>query len=153
MGRAASGCFCLDLGASAWSLGGLARVGRGIVVYRRRANSCEVSRMVGQEARKRSMAGCQGWEHIEPCLKPGHAPSTGAERGWVKGYKKGGRTIKKRRHVDTSRGADWMDHYNPVFVLDGKLFAIVKLKGEKTASEAISFRGSREGVICLLWVS
>lgn len=109
--------------------------------------------MVGQEARKRSVAGCQGREHIEPCLKPGHAPSTGAERGWVKGYKKGGRTIKKRRHVDTSRRADWTDHYKPVFVLDRKLFAIVKQRRGKTASKAISFKGSREGVICLLWVS
>lgn len=75
--------------------------------------------MVGQAARKRSMAGCQGWEHTEPCLKPGRAPSTGAESEWVKGYKKkrggGGRTIKKKRRADTSEGADWLDHYNPVF--------------------------------------
>lgn len=30
------------------------------LVYRRRANSCEVSRMMGQGARKRSVASCQG---------------------------------------------------------------------------------------------
>lgn len=46
--------------------------------------------MVGQEDRKRSVAGCQGWKHTAPCLKPGRAPSTGAERGWVKGYTKEG---------------------------------------------------------------
>lgn len=46
--------------------------------------------MVGQEDRKRSVAGCQSWEHTEPCLRPGRAPSTGAERGWVKGHNKGG---------------------------------------------------------------
>lgn len=112
------GCVCWPLGDRS----GLDRDCRG-----RRANSCEVSRMAGQGARRRSVAGCQGWEHTEPCLKPGRAPSTGAERGLVKGYKKnGGRTIKKRRHADTSRGADCANHYNLVFVLDGKLPAIVK---------------------------
>lgn len=74
--------------------------------------------MVGQAARKRSRAGCQGWEHTEPCLKPGRALSTGAESEWVKGYKKKkrGGTIKKKRRADTSEGADWLDHYNPVFI-------------------------------------
>jgi len=43
------------------------------------------------------MAGCQGWEHTEPCLKPGHAPSTGAERGWVKGYGKRGGVGQSRK--------------------------------------------------------
>lgn len=46
--------------------------------------------MVRQEDGKRRVAGCQGWEHTEPCLKPGRAPSTGAERSWVKGYTKTG---------------------------------------------------------------
>lgn len=75
------------------------------------------------------MAGCQGWEHIEPCLKPGRAPSTGAERGCVKGY-------KKRRHADTSRGADCANHYNPVFVLDRKLPARLS---HLEAAEKVSF--------------
>lgn len=51
-------------------------------------HSCEVSRVLVQEDRKRRVAGCQHWKHTEPCLKPGRAPSTGAERGWVKGYKR-----------------------------------------------------------------
>lgn len=79
-----------------------------------RANSCEVSRMAGQEDRKRSVAGCQGGEHTEPCLKPGRAPSTGAESGWVKGYKKMGGwegwPAKKRRHAETLGEADCADH-------------------------------------------
>lgn len=29
--------------------------------------------------------------------------------------KKGGGAIKKRRRAGTSKGADWLDHYNPVF--------------------------------------
>lgn len=61
--------------------------------------------MVGQAARKRSMAGCQGWEHTEPCLKPGRAPSTGAESEWVKGYKKkkkgGGVGQSRKKGVQT----------------------------------------------------
>lgn len=69
-----------------------------------RANSCEVSRMAGQEDRKRSVAGCQGGEHTEPCLKPGRAPSTGAESGWVKGYKKwGDGRIGQRRNEGMQR--------------------------------------------------
>lgn len=69
--------------------------------------------MVGLEDRKRSVAGCQGWEHTEPCLKPGRAPSTGAERGWVKGYTKGGGgwLMKKRRHAETLGGTDCADHF------------------------------------------
>lgn len=70
-----------------------------------RANSCEVSRMAGQEDRKRSVAGCQGGEHTEPCLKPGRAPSTGAESGWVKGYKKigGDGRVGRRRNEGMQR--------------------------------------------------
>lgn len=85
----------------------------------RRANSCEVSRMVRQGARKRSVAGCQGWEHTEPCLKPGHAPSTGAERGWVKGYKKGGVGQSRKEGMQTRREEQIVQTIiNPVFVLD-----------------------------------
>lgn len=93
-------------GPSGW--GG--QLWRGIVMQERRANSCEFfSKMVGQGARKWSVAGCQGWKHSQPCLKPRHAPSTGAEKGWVKGIKKNPRTIKKRRHTEKHRGADWME--------------------------------------------
>lgn len=118
VGRTASGCFCLDLGASA-GLPGTGRGWRGIVERGRRANSCEVSRMVRQGARKRSVAGCQGWEHTEPCLKPGHAPSTGAERGWVKGYKKGGVGQSRKEGMQTRREEQIVQTIiNPVFVLD-----------------------------------
>lgn len=44
--------------------------------------------MLVQEDRKRRVAGCQDWKHTAPCLKPRRAPSTGAERGWAKGYKR-----------------------------------------------------------------
>lgn len=100
MGRAASGRFLSGPGCVCWTLGD--RSGWRGIVGGRRANSCEVSRMAGQGARKRSVAGCQGWEHTEPCLKPGRAPSTGAERGWVKGYKnKGGwDNQEKKAHLE-----------------------------------------------------
>lgn len=74
------------------------------------ASSCAVSRMMGLVARKSSMAGCQGWEHTEPCLKLGHVPNTGAERGWVKGYETGCWT-RQEGIADTSRRANWVDYY------------------------------------------
>lgn len=86
---------------------------RGIVG---RANSCEVSRMVGQRASKRSVAGCQGWEHTEPCLKSGHAPSTGAERRDTK--KRGGYWLanqEKKAHLGEQIVRTII---NPVFMLD-----------------------------------
>lgn len=103
--------------------------------------------MVGHVARKRSVAGCQGWKHTEPCLKPGRAPSTGAERGWVKGYKKGGWPIKKRRHADTSRRADCADHYKSSVCVGQKVACHCEVKGEKKpaklshleAAEKVSF--------------
>lgn len=57
----------------------------------------------------------------------------------MKGYKKergvGQLRRKKKGHADTSRRADWVKHYNPVFVLDRKLFAIVKWRGKKQPAE------------------
>lgn len=85
------------------------------------------------------MAGCQGWEHTEPCLEPGHAPSTGAERGWVKGYRGGrSRTIKKGRHADSFRDADCATPpYNPVFVSDRKLARHCEVKvGGKNSQQS-----------------
>lgn len=83
--------------------------------------------MVGQGARKRIVAGRQGWEHTEPCLKPGLAPSTGAERGWVKGYKKRGVGQSRKEGMQTHLEEQIAQTIiNAVFVLDRKLPAIVK---------------------------
>lgn len=110
--------------------------------------------MVGQGARQRRVARCQSWEHIEPCLEPGHAPSTGAERGWVReGIQKGKNDEEKKacRHIKESGLCGPL--YSSVCVGEKVVvFAIVKLGG-KTASKAISLRGSGEGVICLLQMS
>lgn len=109
--------------------------------------------MVRQGARKRSVAGCQGWEHTEPCLKPGHAPSTGAERGWVKGYKKGGVGQSRKEGMQTRREEQIVQTIiNPVLCVGLKVACHCEAKGGG-ASKAIPFRSSREGVICLLRVS
>lgn len=100
----------------------LAGLKRSRLVGRRGANSCEVSRMVGQRARRRKewqVAKARNTRSL--VLKPGHAPSTGAERGWLKGYKEEGEVgpTKKRWQIEPTS-------INLVFVLDAKLHAIVK---------------------------
>lgn len=96
--------------------------------------------MVGQGARKRSVAGRQGWEHTEPCLKPGLAPSTGAERDWEEG-------IQKKRGVGQSRRADCADHYKCSVCVGQKVACYCEVKGKKQpaklyhleATERVSF--------------
>lgn len=61
----------------------------GIVLHGRRASVVSFSRIAGQEARRRSVASCQGQEHTAPCLEPGRAPNAGADRSWVNGERKG----------------------------------------------------------------
>lgn len=90
----------------------------------------------GREAWQVAKAG----KHTEPCLKPGRAPSTGAERGWVKGYKKKGggegRPIKKRRHADTYRRADCADHYKSCVCVGQKVACHCEVKGGKNSKQS-----------------
>lgn len=99
--------------------------------------------MVGQGARKWSVAGCQGWKHSQPCLKPRHAPSTGAEKGWVKGIKKKTQNNQeKTAHRETQRSR-----------LDGGFIiqCLCWTERSKTPSrKAVLYQG---GVICLVQVS
>lgn len=89
------------------------------------------------------MASCQGWEHTEPCLKPGHAPSTGAKRGWVKGYKKrGDRPIKNRRHA--SRRADCADHYKSGVCIGQKVACHWEVKGGKRPAKLSHFEAAEK---------
>lgn len=91
-------------------------------------HSCEVSRVLVQEDRKRRVAGCQDRKHTEPCLKPRRAPSTGAERGWAKGYKRergwwwgGCWLMKKRRHAETFERTDCADHLKSAVCVGAKV--------------------------------
>lgn len=78
------------------------------------------------------------------------------EAGWRDTQEKGKdnqEKKKKKEHADTLQRADWVAYLNLVFMLEHKVVCHCEGSGGINSQQAVSFQGTREGVICLLFVS